>query len=420
MRILLVHNFYGSSAPSGENRVVEEERDLLRQAGHEVIEHFAYSDTVRNGGSKVLVQTALRVPWNGQARRVLRRRITDVNPDIVHVHNVFPLLSPAVFRAARGKKAAMVATMHNYRTVCPAAVPLRRGRTCTACIDSRSIWPSLRYGCYRRSRVATAPLAVSVALHRLLNTYARDIDGIIALSRFQKDLLQEGGLPVERIRVKPNCYPGTPHVVPWPQRADKIVFIGRLSVEKGPLILIESWNQWGAEAPRLEVIGDGPDRAFLESRLTPMAARRVIFLGCRPAQETQELLSSARMIVIPSICFEAFPLVLREALAFGVPVAASRIGVFPEVVRGGGVGRLLEPGDAVSLRRTVEGMWSDSAGLEATSRKCLTLFHHRYDHRANLAGLESIYRQAIEHKARRPERRSDHETSPILHSASSV
>jgi len=189
MRILLLHNFYGSSAPSGENRVVMDERQLLRSAGHEVAEHFAYSDTIRDRGLLPVIGAGLFVPWNPWTRKEVRALIRRLDPDVMHVHNVFPLLSPSIFGAASGTRTAVVNTLHNYRTVCPAAVPLRNGLACTECIETGSVKPALRYGCYRNSRAATIPLAAGVALHRGLGTYVRDVDAFIALTRFQKSVL---------------------------------------------------------------------------------------------------------------------------------------------------------------------------------------------------------------------------------------
>src|SRR5258707_270946 len=133
MRVLLVHNFYGSSAPSGENRVVLEERDLLHAAGYEVSEHFTHSDTVRDHGILPMIGAGLFTAWNPKALAKLRRRVTEVDPDVMHVHNVFPLLSPAIFGAAAGTRTAVVNTLHNYRTVCPKAMPMREGAVCTSC-----------------------------------------------------------------------------------------------------------------------------------------------------------------------------------------------------------------------------------------------------------------------------------------------
>jgi glycosyltransferase involved in cell wall biosynthesis len=401
MRILLVHNFYGSSAPSGENRVVLEERDMLRAAGHEVIEHFAYSDAVRDRGLLRLLKTAVRVPWNQDERARLRRRVQELQPEIVHIHNVFPLFSPAIFGAAAGNSAAVVHTLHNYRAFCPSALVLRDNKICTDCIDRESTLPALRYGCYRDSRLATAPLAACVSLHRRLGTYRNHVDAFIAFTEFQKSQLCRAGFPQERIHVKPNCLPSKVKPVPWEQREQKCVFVGRISREKGVDVLLDAWSKWGDSAPQLEIVGGGPELDELRRCLPGTLAGRVSFRGSLSSDETQHLLSRAKLLVIPSVWYEGFPLVFREATGYGVPVAASRIGALTELIGTRGVGRLFEPGDPESLFRLVSSFWRDDAALRQASDAAICEASDRYSPRTNLAALQSVYTRAVDSKKQR-------------------
>lgn len=400
MRILLLHNFYGSSAPSGENRVVLEERDLLRDAGHQVIEHFADSDTVRGRGLLTSLRTALQVPWNRSARSRLRRRIQQLQPDILHVHNVFPLFSPAIFGAAAGSPTAVVHTLHNYRAFCPAALLLRDGRICTDCMDRHSVLPALRHGCYRNSRLSTLPLAACVALNRRLDTYSRHVQAFIALTGFQQAQLGKAGLPLDRIFVKPNCLPSMVLPLPWSQRDPKCIFVGRISREKGVQVLLDAWALWGAAAPRLDIVGDGPDLAALRGSLPPALAGRISFCGRKSPAETQELLSRARLLIMPSICYEGFPLVFREAVAYGVPAVASRIGALPELIETRALGRLFDAGDSPGLHQVVSACWNDDAALRAMSGAAIAESRSSYSPQANLAALQSIYARALASKQR--------------------
>jgi glycosyltransferase involved in cell wall biosynthesis len=196
---------------------------------------------------------------------------------VVHVHNTFPSLSPAVFHAV-GYRAARVLVLHNYRLYCAAAMLLRSGRVCTECLDRRSALPSLRYGCYRGSRIATAPIAASVALHRALGTWTEHVDAFLALSDFQRLRMIQAGLPAAKVHVRPSFFPGDPAVMPWSERPAYVVFSGRLTAEKGVAALLRAWRAWGEEAPELRVVGGGA----LLPQLTRMAAGlRVTFLGPR-------------------------------------------------------------------------------------------------------------------------------------------
>ena len=320
-------------------------------------------------------------------------------PDILHVHNTFPLLSPAIFPALRNLPVATVLTLHNYRTVCAAAIPLRDGRVCTDCLDDRSVWPALRHGCYRGSRLATLPLAAMIALHRRLGTWGREVDALIALTAFQKDTLVRAGLPEERLYVKPHFYAAAPQPLAWAKRDDRVVFVGRLQEEKGLHVLIEAWRLWGDAAPQLDIVGDGVERASLERLVIASGLQgKVTFRGQLPFAETQAIIAASRLLVLPSLCFEGFPMVIREAFALGVPVACSRLGSMPCLVEQDKTGALFEPGNPNDLMRSVQALWRDQAKLEAMSGRARNEFAVKYDAKSNEKILLDIYRQAIQHR----------------------
>lgn len=404
MNILLVHNFYRSSSPSGENAVFEAERELLRARGHEVLEFTRHSDELARAGALGTLKGAVATPWNPASVGTVRRILLRERPEILHAHNTFPLISPAVFRAARGLPTATVLTLHNYRTVCAAAIPMREGRPCTECLDRRSVLPALRYGCYRGSHLATAPLAASIALHRAMGTWRRDVDAFIALTQFQRGELARAGLPEERIRVKPHFYADPPAPTPWREREARAVFLGRLGEEKGVRFLLEAWRSWGEGAPRLELIGDGPKRAALEARVREAGLEgRVVLRGQLPFAQAQQIVAHSRLLILPSIWFEGFPMVIREAYALGVPVAASRLGSMAELVEEGRTGVLFEPGDAPSLLRAVRGAWEAQEKLEAMGAGARQAFEAQYTAEANYDRLMAIYEEARERRVRSKE-----------------
>jgi len=400
MRVLLVHNHYGSSAPSGENAAFELEQALLERAGHQVGTFTRHSDDLRRRGWLGTLRGAAATPWNPWAAGAIRRAVEEFRPDVVHAHNTFPLLSPSVFPAV-GSRAARVLTLHNYRLFCPAALPFRDGRPCTECIERRSVLPALRHGCYRGSRVATAPLAAGVALARALGLWRRHVDAFVALTGFQRDLVVAAGLPAERVFVKPNCYPGRPAVLPWAGRRPCVVYVGRLSEEKGVRHLLDAWSAWGAEAPELRLVGDGPLRGELEARARAAGLARAVFLGHLPPAEAEAEIARARLLVLPSVWFEGFPMVLREAFAFGTPAAVSDLGALPGLVGHGEAGLVFRPGDAESLRQQVSAAWAEPAGLEARGAAARRAFEAHYAEPGNAAALQEIYRRAVASQKRR-------------------
>lgn len=393
MKILLIHNFYGSSAPSGENTVYAAEKSLLGAAGHEVTEYTRHSDDIRGQGAWGAVKGALATPWNPWAARAIVETVERFRPDVVHVHNTFPLISPAVFHAI-GQRAARVLTLHNYRLFCPAAIPMRDGKVCTDCLDRRSVMPSIQHGCYRNSRLATLPLAVGVALHRRLGTWTRQVDAFVALSEFQRQRMVEAGLPARNVFVKPNFYPGNPIVVPWIERSPVVVFAGRLTAEKGVASLVKAWALWGQQAPELRILGDGELRTELERQAQGLPIR---FLGQVPSQQAQQEIARATLLVLPSECFEGFPMVVREAFAFGTPVAVSNLGPLPSIVQAGVSGVVFEPGNPASLRQALQDAWQAPGALEQLGRGARQAFETNYTEESNYSTLMRVYEQAMKH-----------------------
>jgi glycosyltransferase involved in cell wall biosynthesis len=396
MKILLVHNFYGSSAPSGENTSYEAELDLLKRGGHTVIEYTRSSDEIRDSSIWGAMKGGLATPWNPCSRSAIRSIIQKEKPDVMHVHNFFPLISPSIFYAAKGTTTATVFTLHNYRVLCANAIPMRDGSVCTECLDRRSILPALQYCCYRGSTIATLPLAMMIALHRKLGTWQKHLDAMITLTDFQRTMLVNVGLPAESMYIKPHFYRNAPAPVSWSERHVKAVYIGRLSAEKGPAVMIEAWKRLGADAPELEVIGDGPDMESLKKALKgSVVEQKISFSGQLSFEETQKRLSSATMLILPSLCFEGFPMVIREAFALGVPVIGSRLGSIPFIVKHEINGMLFEPGDSAGLAAVVGSYFGDAKGLAAIAVAARQEFDNKYTAEANLDILIKIYEAAI-------------------------
>ncbi len=396
MKVLLLHNRYGSGAPSGENVAVDAERRLLERGGVAVEAHERSGDELRASGWRGVLRGALATPANPFAARRVQRLIERGRHDVVHLHNFFPLLSPSVLRAARRAGAATVFTMHNARIFCAAGVPLREGAPCTLCLDRRSALPGLRHRCYRGSLAATVPLAAMIALHRALGTWEREVDAFVAFTPFQRALMAGAGVPEERIHLHPPPYPDAPQPVPFGQRARKAVFVGRLGVEKGLDLLLGAWAAWGESAPLLEIVGEGPAGEALRAGARAAGlAGKVSFTGLLPFPDAQRRLADARLVLMPSRCFEGYPMSLREAMALGVPMAGARLGAIPGVIDEGVTGVLFEPGSPEALLAAVRGIWGDVPRLAAMAEAARAAFVARSGEEAALARLLGIYRAAV-------------------------
>lgn len=390
MRIVVIHNFYGSAAPSGENAAVAAEIEELRRRGAEVLAITRSSDEIRGRGMLGAAAGGLAWMSNRRGCRRIRAAAQDFAPHVIHVHNTFPLISNGIFRALRGL-APRVLSLHNYRLVCPAAIPLRQGLPCTLCIEARSGWPGVWHRCYRGSAAATLPLALRATIDRALGTWTHEVEAFIVLSQFQKRLMARGGLPADKMHVRANPYFGTPRPVPWSERGNHVVYVGRLANEKGVLDLIEAWRMGGPHAPCLRVIGEGPARSAAVLKASGLP---VTFLGSLPREAALEEIARASMVVVPSRCFEGFPLVIGEALAHGTPLAVADVGPLGDIVRTADAGGCFAAANPAALWSVVSGMWQDGRALERSSMNAQAAYRRDYTAEAASARLFEIYARA--------------------------
>lgn len=344
--VVLVHERYRQ--PGGEDRVVDDEAELLRARGHRVVTVTADNRDV--GGMSRLALAADTI-WNRDAYRRLRAVLRAERPDVVHVHNTFPLLSPAVYRAARREGATVVQTLHNYRLLCPNALLFRDGSPCEACVGRAFPWPGVLRGCYRDSRAATAAAGAMAAAHRALGTWTRDVDAYVALSELARRRFVAGGLPEEKIFVRPNYLLEDPGI--GAHEGAFALYAGRLSAEKGIGTLMRAWAMLDGRVP-LKVVGGGPLEAEVAAGVPG-----VEWLGPRPHDEVLRLMREAALLVFPSECYESFPLALVEAFATALPVLAADVGAAGELVRAHAAGLPFPPGDARALAAAAARLLAD-------------------------------------------------------------
>jgi glycosyltransferase involved in cell wall biosynthesis len=391
MKVLLVHNYYGSDAPSGENIAFEFERDMLTSNGLSVRTFETHSDQIRGQGLIGALKAAAVVAWNPLSARKISSVISEFEPDVVHAHNLFPLISASVFSAS--KRAARVLTLHNYRLFCANAIPMRRGKPCTECLTKRSVVPALTFGCYRGSRLATLPIAAGIAVNRARGTWSKDIDAFIALTEYQRNVMHAAGLAEDLIYLKPNSLvPPTSAPLAIKDRPDQVAFVGRLSEEKGIRILIEAWLKWGDEAPLLKVIGGGP--LFRELQEKTRTSTNIVLAGNLNSFEAKSEIARSKLLVVPSLWFEGLPIVVVEAFSYGTPLLVSRIGSLPMLVRGG-AGRTFLSGDSDDLVTQAKSIMGDALALEGMAKSAKEKFDSDHSPQQNFDALISIYRSAL-------------------------
>ena len=388
MKIVLVHNTYQQRG--GEDIVFDQERRLLERAGHSV---FAYSRSNHEIGKRsALNQIALakRTIWATDTRREFDDILAREKPDVVHVHNTFMFISPSIYGVCRERGIPVVQTLHNFRLMCPSAFFYRDGQVCEECID-HSLWRSIRYSCYRDSKAATATVALMLASHRLFKTLESSVTYYVALTEFSRKKFVAAGFPAEKIVVKPNFLEADPGSREQP--GDHAVFVGRLSPEKGISTLIDAWEKL-PRSYQLRVIGEGDGREELQARARQRALSNVTFHGLLPRDETISAIKSARFLIMPSLWYETFGMVLVEAFACGVPVLCSKLGAMGEAVCDQRTGLHFAPGDPADLARKVEWAWSHPAETAVMGREARREYEKYYTADTNYEMLRQVYERA--------------------------
>ena len=378
MRILILHSRYRTGPASGENRVVDDETELLRRNGHDV---DLFVPEIGTPGIRELASVAMGTIWSRRSVAEVGRRIDRWKPDLIHCHNLFPALSPAVIRAARD--VPVVVTLHNYRFMCLPSTLYRDGHVCEDCLG-RAPWPGVVHRCYQGTSSASAVLATSLVLHRMIDTF-RHVDRYIAISDFVLRKHVEAGFPAGCLTVKRHF--ALPVETAREGPGEHFVFLGRLVPEKGLETLIQAWP--GITHP-LIVLGDGPEAA----RLRDVAPPNVSFRGTVEPQEVTAVLRDARAVLVPSRWHEAAGRVVVEAYAAGLPVVVASAGALPEIVEDGINGFVVPPRDARAWRSAVMRLGDDSEAQRLGSAAAQT-WADRYTPAHGLRDLEHIYRSVL-------------------------
>jgi glycosyltransferase involved in cell wall biosynthesis len=386
MDILVLHNRY--QLRGGEDESTDLEVALLRARGH-VAELLEVDN--RTIAGRQAWRAGLQAVWAPSSYRAVSNRLRAGRFDVVHVQNFFPLLSPAVLFAARAGGLPVVQTLRNYRLLCPNAVFFRDGHACEDCLGKLVPWPGVLHCCYRSSRAATGAVAAMLVVHRLLRTWERTVDIFIALTEFARQKFIQGGLPADRIVVKPNFVDPDPG--PGPHDGGYALFVGRLSPEKGVRTLLAAWERLGPGIP-LKIAGDGP-----LAREVARACERhplIEWLGAQPLERVYALMGAAALVIAPSEWYETFGRVVVEAYAKGTPVIAPGLGALAELVEDGRTGLRFRPGNPEDLAAKVEWAWTHPRQLAAMGQEARREYELKYTAERNYEQLMEIYRLAID------------------------
>lgn len=382
MKILIIHNLYRFSG--GEDAVAEDEANLLRERGHEVVTLTKTNVDIKTTAS---LRLGLQTVWSKTSFDEVRSICQRYKPDVVHAHNTFPLVSPSSYWAAVGENVPVIQTLHNFRLLCANALLLRDGRPCEDCIGHLP-WRGIIHKCYRNSYRQSLALVTMLGVNRLIGSYQKKVRRYIALNEYCKQKFIAGGLPANRIAVKSNFSTDPQQIL---QSGKGLLFVGRLSEEKGLAVLIEAANQ---ARQHVTVVGDGP----LVER-----ARQCSWLNLKghcSREQVLELMAQSRALIVPSLWYENMPRTIIEAYSCGLPVIASDIGALKEMVPASTTGWRFPAGDAAALAERLGHV--ASLGVDeilAFKQRAKAEYFSKYTAESNYKTLMAIYAEAIAEEA---------------------
>jgi len=386
MKILILHNRY--QQPGGEDVEVRAEMALLQAHGHEVAlieEANGAIDSVRRK-----IATAFRCVYSPAAYRTVSGQIRSFRPDLVHIHNFFPRLSPAAHYACRHARVPVVQTLQNFRLLCPGATLCRDGRPCDRCRDKAFAWPAIIHRCYRHSRWGSLAVAGMNFVHRRLQTWQKTVSLLIAPSQAVREQFVAAGFASSGIAVKPNFAGDDPGI--GSGEGGFALFAGRLSPEKGIETLLDAWQRV-PPGRVLRIAGDGPLSALVQKAAASF--RGIEWLGAQPHGEILRLMRDAAVLIFPSLWYEGFPLTLAEAVSTGLPVIGSRLGAIAEIVTEAKTGLLFPPGDPAALAERIAWAFDHPQQLLEMRGRARLAYEMHYTPAVNYSLLMKIYDQAI-------------------------
>jgi glycosyltransferase involved in cell wall biosynthesis len=384
MKILFAHNFYQQAG--GEDEAVRSEITMMGKKGHQVKLFSVHNEQIHDFFSKI--QSAVNISYSLESKKKIKQTLGEFEPDIVHVHNFFPLITPSVYDACLESYIPCIQTLHNYRTICPGALLLRKGKICEKCIRI-SPYCAVMHQCYKNSIIGSLAVAKMVSLY--IKTWPEKVNQLICLTDFSKKKFIQSGFPSKKMITKPNFVedPLKSEKYSHHNRNGKALFVGRLSPEKGVEILIKAW---GNIHHPLEIAGTGP----LFSKLKESAPDNISFLGQLSKEEVIHKMMESSFLIMPSICYEGFPLVIVEAFACGLPVVASRLGSMEEIIQDGITGMHFKAGDADDLAEKVNAMFASPERLNQMDINARHEYEAKYTPEKNYELLMGIYNKVIE------------------------
>lgn len=387
MRILIGHNQYQNFG--GEDAAALTEMKLLQDKGHDVHLYSRTNAELKNFSIGEKSRFMWYLAWSEQSYQELRKIIREFKPAIAHFHNIYFMMSPAVYYACKDEGVPVVQSLHNFRPLCVNGLFYRDNHVCEDCLNG-SLFNGIRHKCYQESYLISALVARMLKAHRKMGTWKNMINAYITATEFTRQKYISAGFAAEKIFIKPNLFYPAPHGTS--QDKGYGLYMGRLSEEKGLDMLVKAWKD--IDQLPLKIAGDGPQRQYLSGYIQNNKIKNIELLGhvVQDQQQYKALMQGAKFIIVPSVCYENFPRIVAEAMAYGIPVIASRLGSLKEIIQHEVDGFLFEAGNPHDLAEKVSQCLHTSRYNEM-KKHALMKYAEKYSAEVNYETLLNIYRK---------------------------
>ncbi len=385
MRVLQIHNSY--KYIGGESTVMNLEKKLLLSKGHDVETFIVSNKSINNFLNKILVFK--NIIYSKKYKNILSRKIKEYKPDIVHVHNFFPLITPSVFDSCIENKTPVIQTLHNYRIICPSAFLMHK---------SNIYEKAIKYGpfstildkAYKNSYLGTYAVARMINYHKKHDTWNKKVDRFIVLTSFAKSKFIEAGILKNKINIKSNFVDD--HGFNY-NKDNYYIYVGRLSNEKGINILLRAF---ASNKKNIKIIGEGPEIDLVQDYSRKY--KNITYLGFHDKNGVIENLKNAKALVFTSVWYEGMPMTILESFSVGTPVIAPNIGAPGSIVNDLKNGLLYNVKDINDLNKTLLKFDCDKSLQSKTCKGARISFIENYTNESNYKQLISIYKKVIDEK----------------------
>jgi len=392
--IFMLHNRYQYAG--GEDTSTHAEIAMLKQANHQVTYLEEQNDSIKNFSKSEKIELFFSTTWNQKQYQKIKTLLQEIKPDIVHIQNFFPLLSPSIPAAAKSLNIPTIQHLRNFRLGCLNGYLYRDNQICTDCINTNP-WRGVIHRCYRNSFGASLAVWNMITFNRFRKTWLTDVDAFITPSQFAAQKLIQIGIPESRLYVKPNLTSDPLLDQPIPELPDipTFVFIGRLSPEKGVMILLEAWKKLNQPEWQLIIVGEGPQRHILENFTKEYQLKNIVFYGYQSSDQVINTIKKSTAILVPSQWHEIFGRVVIEAYSCGRCVIASKFGALPEIVEESKTGFIITTNDISDWMEKIKWCANNSLQLKNIGKHSRQIYLEKYSPTTNYQQLNEIYDKVI-------------------------